>query len=381
MSEPELKNPLSKAEPRPDEDQVDATVLIPIFNEERHIAETIASLGSQRIAGTLEFLLIDGRSTDGTRRLIQELTADDPRFIVLDNLRRVTPHALNLGLRAARGRYIVRMDAHTHYPVDYISRGIARLEQGDVAWVSGPQMPYGVGDWSRRSALALNTWLGRGGAKFRVLSTHEVEVDTGFSGIWRRETLERYGGWDEDWPINQDSEMAARFRLAGDRIVCLPEMGARYIPRDSLPGMARQYWRYGIYRAKTSRRHAHTMRRSHVLAPGVAIASIGSVIAPRPLRKVARGGLVVYLLTIFGASARVAVRGDRRDAAFLPAVFATMHLSWGFGFLVGCARFGIPLRALTTIIRRKPSGETIGGDCPATTSDAAAGQAVNQPSH
>ena len=357
MSHAEFKSPTGPlASPSAKRERTVATVLVPILNERRYIADTIARMGRQRLDGILEFLLIDGCSTDGTRELIEELTVGDPRFRLLSNPRRATPDALNLGLREARGRYVVRMDAHTRYPDDYIARGIARLQQGDVAWVSGPQVPYGVGPWSRRIALALDTWLGRGGAKFRVVFPDEIDVDTGYCGVWRRETLLRYGGWDEGWPINQDSEMAARFRAAGDRIVCVPEMEADYIPRDSLKAFARQYWRYGVYRAKTSKRHRHSMRRSHVLAPVLALTVTVAAGSPRPLRRSARAAVVVYLLTSLGFSADVARREPLRDAMCLPAVFVTMHIAWGFGFLAGCARFGVPFPALASLAQPRPSG-------------------------
>ena len=167
---------------------------------------------------------------------------------------RNTPAGLNIGLANARGAYIARMDAHTLYPEDYLARGVARLRRGDADHVSGPQLAHGDGTWSRRVALALDTPLGRGGAQFRQASNGEIEVDSGFTGVWPRSMLEAHGGWDEDWPNDQDSELAARIRGGGGRIVCLPEMGAEYIPRDSLKALARQYWRYGVYRAKTSGR-------------------------------------------------------------------------------------------------------------------------------
>lgn len=329
---------------------VDASVLTPVLNEEAHIAQTIAGMRAQRFSGSIEFLLIDGRSTDGTRELIERLTAGDARFRLLDNPRRTTPCALNVGLRAARGEYVVRMDAHTRYPPNYVAGGIERLGRGDVAWVSGPQLAEGADRGSRQVALALSSWLGRGEARFRVAGGEEFDSDAGFCGIWRRQTVERFAGWNEAWPNDQDTEMAARFRAAGERIVCVPELVASYVPRNSLHGLARQYWTYGQYRAKTSRHHPHSLRRSHVLAPGLALALTGAVLAPRRLRRVARGGIGAYASAVTAASVTAAREAPARDAAALPAVFATMHIAWGLGFLAGSLRFGPPLRALAGLL-------------------------------
>ena len=102
-------------------------------------------------------------------------------------------------------------------------------------------------------------------------------------------------------------------------------MAARYVPRDTLSGLARQYFRYGYFRAKTARRHPHSLRRSHVLIPGMVVTAVASLLAPWPLRSLARLAIAVYVIAIAGESARIARRsaregGDARDAATLPAV-------------------------------------------------------------
>ena len=328
--------------------RVDVSVLTPVLNEEEHIREAVESMRSQRFEGELEFIFVDGQSADRSAELLRELADGDPRIRVLDNPSRRTPQGLNIGLDSARGEFVARMDAHTYYPPDYLQVGVDRLRRGQAEHVSGPQLAHGDGTWSRRVALALETRLGTGGAQFRHLSGEEIEVDSGFTGIWRRATLEAQGGWDEEWWNDQDSELAARIRQAGGRVLCLPEMGAHYVPRNSLRALARQYWRYGHYRAKTSGRHPETMRRSHVLAPGLVVALVAGAAGGRA----ARAGLAVYALALAGVSASAARDAEHPlDAASLPLVFACMHLSWGFGFLAGCLRWGPPLEALRQLAR------------------------------
>jgi glycosyltransferase involved in cell wall biosynthesis len=327
-------------------------VLVPVFNEEAHIREAVGKMQAQRFAGGLEFLFMDGRSEDATRTILEGLAREDPRIRVLDNPDRRLVSGLNRGLEAARGRFIVRMDAHSYYSPDYVARGVERLERGDVAWVSGPPTPKGIGRWSRRVALALESWLGTGGSqkwpsRLEASGLNEIELDTSvFGGIWRRETLTSYGGWNEDWPVNEDSELAARILRGGGRIVCLRALEAQYVPRDSLRGLAVQYARYGFYRLKTSRVHPESLRRSHLLAPIVVITTAAAILAPGPVRVVARVGIAVYALAVLSASVQVARRAGLRDAIGVPLVFVTMHVAWGAGFLAGCVRFGPPLRSL-----------------------------------
>jgi glycosyltransferase involved in cell wall biosynthesis len=325
------------------------SVITPTFDEEANIAETVECLQAQHLDEGVEFLFVDGRSEDGTRAVLERLAGDDPRIRVLDNPHRAIPFALNIGLGEARGEFVARMDAHTLYPPTYLARGVERLRRGDVDWVSGPQLPHGVDKWSRRVALALSTRLGIGGAAFRN-AQREIDVDAGYTGVWRRETLLRQGGWDERWPINEDGELAARILQDGGRIVCLPEMAARYVPRDSLGALARQYWRYGIYRAKTCGAHPESMRRSHLLPPALVLTLAIAGLAGGRTSRAVRAPIALYLVAL-GATAASRLPAAGRDALWLPAVLATMHLSWGCGFLAGAARFGPPLRAMARLAR------------------------------
>jgi GT2 family glycosyltransferase len=341
---------------------VDVSVLVPVFNEERHIRETVAAMQAQRFDGTIELLFANGRSDDRTREILMELAAGDPRIRVLDNPRRRTASGLNVCLREARGEFIARMDAHTFYGDRYLAAGVERLKRGDTEWVSGPAVPRPVGAISRAVALALSSWLGRGGSRKwndDLDGAEERDLDSGvFGGVWRRATVLEAGGWDERWPINQDSEMASRFLQRGARLVCVPEMAGYYVPRDTLPGLLSQYYRYGFFRARTFRRHPQSMRRSHLAPPSLALALIGAVVGPRPLRRASRVGLASYSLAVGATALSAAARAPgREDGALLLAVLPTMHFGWGFGTLAGVLRFGLPFAALRHVAGR-PDGST-----------------------
>jgi succinoglycan biosynthesis protein ExoA len=332
---------------------MDLSVLVPIRNEAAFIRDTFRAITAQQFDGSVEFLMIDGRSQDDTRAILDELAAQDERVAILDNPRGDLASALCAGLSAAKGEFVAKMDAHTYFPPSYLQAGVDRLRQGDVNWVSGPQIPRGVDLWSRRVALALGTRLGMGGsgkwsAAFEAGAGNEKELDTGvFSGVWRRSVLERLGGWDPGWPVNEDSELASRYLVAGERILCLRSMGAHYVPRGSLRGLARQYSRYGYYRAKTANRHPASMRPSHVAPPALMFVLSAGALGGRCSRRLAGLSLLGYAAAQTLTCLRVAQEsGEYRDAAMLPAVLTTMHLSFGAGYLAGCLRFGAPLEGL-----------------------------------
>jgi succinoglycan biosynthesis protein ExoA len=334
----------------------DVSVLIPVLNEAAHLRETVAAMQAQQLDGmSMELLFVDGASADDTKQILEELAREDPRIRVFDNPARTTAVALNIALANAGGRFIARMDAHSFFPPRYLALGVERLERGDgVEQVAGPMLPRGTGRWSRRVTLALATRLGMGGSRRWEAAAAagaeplEVELDTGvFAGVFRRQTVIELGGWDDGFPVNQDSELAARIIAAGGRIVSLSQMGSSYLPRDDLRGLWRQYSRYGFYRAKTASRHPGSLRASLLLPPALVLTALAALLGPRALRAPARVGVGLYASAVAAESARAARHAPVRVAAGMPVVFITLHASWGLGFLLGAARF----RGLGRVLR------------------------------
>ncbi len=321
--------------------RVGVSVLVPVRDEQARIEASVVAMLAQDTEHTVELLFVDGRSTDDTVEILRRLQATDPRIRILDNPERTTAHALNVGLRAARGRYVARMDAHTAYPPGYLRHGIDRLAAGDVAWVTGPQVPTGEGYWSRIVATALGGRLGRGAsdkwaADDADAPADEWELSTSvFTGVWRRDTLDELGGWDPAWAVNQDSEMAARVLARGGRIVCRREMGAAYVPRDGLRRLARQYWRYGAFRARTFVRHPSSCGPLRIAAAGLPV-TFAAAMLPGRSGRVGRRLTGTYLLAVATQVART--RPAPADALPLGAVLVTMHVSWGAGFLQSLVR-------------------------------------------
>ncbi|MDO9407231.1 glycosyltransferase [Patulibacter sp.] len=318
--------------------RVDVSIIVPVLDEVAHLEATVRAMLAQDFPGTLELLLIDGGSTDGSLRLLDAMAQQDPRVRVLHNPDRVVPHALNIGLRAARGRFVARMDAHTVYGSEYLRHGVARLERGDVDWVSGPPVPVGSGRWSRRVAAALGSGLGRGASdkwqsEDETDAPEEWELTTSvFAGVWRRDTLDALGGWDPDWTVNEDSEMASRLLADGGRLVCRSDMASRYSPRDSISGLARQYRSYGRFRARTFVRHPESAGPLRVATAALPLA-IASAALPGRVGRLGRLATLGYGALVAAQAVRTA--GVSRDAPGLAAVLATMHVTFASGFLEG----------------------------------------------
>lgn len=318
------------------------SVLVPVLDEERHLPEALAAMLAQELAeGEAEFIFADGGSTDGTRRLLEMAASRDRRIRLVDNPRRTTACGLNVALAQARGEYTARMDAHVAYPPDYLLLGVRRLQAGGVAWVSGPQIPVARDGLSGAVALALTSFAGTGGAPHRTMGEGETEIASGFTGVWETAVLRRHGGWDEAWPVNQDGELGARMRRAGERIVCIPSMAAEYIPRSSLKALARQYFRYGQFKTKTALKYPEVVRPGHLMPPLLVLTVAAALCGPRRLRSVARAGTIAYALGLLASGAHARRRAPVRRSAMVPVLLAVMHVAWGAGVLVALIRTAV----------------------------------------
>lgn len=319
------------------------SVIMPVLNEEAHLAEAVGRVLGQDYAGPLEVVLAVGPSRDRTHEVADALAAADPRVVVVDNPSGRTPAALNAALRAAAYDTIVRVDGHALIPGDYVRTGVETLERTGADNVGGIMWAEGVTDFEQAVARAMTTPLGVGGAAFHV-GGEEGEAPTVYLGCFRRSALERVGGYDEEFVRAQDWEMNHRIRETGGLVWFTPRMRVTYRPRPTVATLARQYFHYGRWRREVMRRHPETTRLPGVaryLAPPVAVLGVaggtaaglaGSLGGPRLLRLgwLAPAG---YAALILAGSVWNGRGMPPRAQLLLPVAYVTMHGSWGVGFL------------------------------------------------
>lgn len=322
---------------------IEVSVLIPARNEERHIAACLDSiLVNDFPQERLEVLVLDGMSEDRTREIVQRYTRRYSFIGWRENPDRSVPAALNLGLRTARGQIILRMDAHTVYARDYIRKCVEWLRASGAANVGGVQQA--VGDTLLTQAIALATChpFGIGNAYFRYGREPRC-VDTVYLGAWFKHKLEEVGGFNEQWLVNEDYELNCRLREVGGRILLSPNIRCEYHVRSSLLSLARQYFRYGMWRVKTVLAHPRALRWRQLVPVSFVLALVLSLLllwSGSPLGWVVPG---VYVLATGWATVALALRAGWGYTALLPIVFWVLHFSYALGFLAGIGRFGLSL--------------------------------------
>jgi len=311
-------------------------------NEEHYIARCLDSiLSNDYPRDRLEILVIDGMSTDRSREIVEDYIRCYPFICLLENPKRIQAAALNIGLQEAKGEIIIRMDAHTIYAPDYIRQCVELLETTEASNVGGVLRAEGTNYLSRVISVAVTTPFGIGNAYYRY-AEKEMWVDTLFPGAWRKSTLEALGGFNEEWVVNEDYELNYRLRKAGGKILLSPKIKCWYYVRPSLKALVHQYFRYGFWRAKTFVTYPDSLRWRQLAPPALVVAlfmSFGILSVNWML------GLIVpalYLAANLLASTWISFRRGWRYLPLLLVVFATIHLSWGIGFILGFFRWGIP---------------------------------------
>lgn len=317
------------------------SIIIPCYNEQNTIRVLLDAIFQQTYPSSeMEVIIVDGMSTDKTRQVIAEYQNEHPDLAIrmLDNHRRTIPSALNLGLDAARGQYVVRLDAHSVPEKDYVERCVMDLTAGLGDNVGGMWLirPGGEGWMAASIAAAAAHPLGVGDAYYRH-TPKTGPVDTVPFGAFRRDLIDKIGKFNEHLIANEDYEFNTRIRKSGGRIWMDAQIRSTYFARATLGGLARQYWRYGFYKFEMLRRYPETLRWRQALPPLFVLGVfLGMVMSP--FLSLARFALVIvlglYFLILGVGAIPAAIRlRDPRALVGVPLAIACMHFCWGAGFL------------------------------------------------
>ncbi|HEY9412955.1 MAG TPA: glycosyltransferase family 2 protein [Jiangellaceae bacterium] len=317
------------------------SVIMPVLDEERHLAEAVTGVLAQEYPGELELVLALGPSRDRTDEIARDLANHDSRIKLVSNPAGRTPAGLNAALAAARHDVLVRVDGHGVLSDDYIQRAVDTLESTGAANVGGVMLAEGQTDFEQAVARAYTSPLGIGGARFHV-GGEPGPADTVYLGVFRRDVLERLGGFDEHFVRAQDWELNYRIRAAGETVWFVPDLTVSYRPRPNLKALAKQFYRTGQWRREVVRRYPDTANPRYLAAPIVTVAVAIGTVAVLVAAFGGPGWLVAgaaapvgYALGVVAAGLAIGAKLPIPARAWLPPVLATMHLTWGAGFIVG----------------------------------------------
>ena len=330
------------------------SAIIPCRNETSWIAKCLESIvGNDYPKDRIEVLVVDGMSDDGTRAIVEDLVNRYPFIRLLENPKKTAPAALNIGIAAAQGEVIMRMDAHNEYPSHYISGLVHWLQKSGADNVGGMWITRPSEETCMAQAIALGCShpFGVGNARYRLGVKEPRLVDTVPFGCYRRDVFDRVGMFDEELVRNQDIEFNLRLRNAGGSILLVPEVASYYHARDTLRKLWHTHYQNGYFNMLVVRKmKGHITFRQAIPPLFVLLLLITALLAPfsKWMLTTFACVLLAYLVPLVVHSTIAAWRHGWRTGLSLAMVFLTLHFSNGFGSLKGALDFFIRRKRITT---------------------------------
>jgi succinoglycan biosynthesis protein ExoA len=342
--------------------------VMPVLNEADYVESAVASILAQDYPGPTEVVLALGPSTDGTDDIVARMQSADPRIRSVDNPVADIPVGLNRAIRSAVHPIIVRVDAHTELPTGYTARAVSTLLDKGAANVGGVMVAVGRPGLQAAVARAYNSRLGLGGGAYHgtgEAGASGTEAESAYLGVMRADALAEVGYFDESLRRGEDWELNHRLREAGHLVWLDPALRVNYWPRETWTALARQFWATGIWRGELVRR-LHRRNSLRFFAPPVLVLSAGVAVALAPAAIAGSTGPWLRMLTLGAAAAPAAyvvllgavaatAGGSAADRARYCLVLATMHVTWGAGFVVGAVRGGRDTVDTSRIATAQPS--------------------------
>jgi succinoglycan biosynthesis protein ExoA len=327
------------------------SVIMPVRDEERYLEEAVRHVLAQDYPGDIEVVLAVGPSRDATMEIAQRLAAGDSRVTVVANPSGLIPAANNAAIKACRFPIVARVDGHALIPPGYLKLAVRTLRETGADDVGGIMAAQGRTPFERAVAWAMTSPAGVGSSRFHT-GGKAGPADTVYLGVYRREALERVGGYDEAYERAEDWEMNHRIRQAGGLIWFEPQLRVTYRPRGSVRALAVQYFNYGRWRRAVCREHEGTVNLRYLAPPAAVVAMTAGLAAglaglasglagPRPTLAWLTLGFAVpaaYMAGVLAVTALAARDLPGHVLARLPAALATMHVAWGLGFLTSPRR-------------------------------------------
>ncbi len=320
------------------------SVIIPCRNEEKYISKTILSLLNQKgIEDDLEILVVDGMSDDKTREIISKIQNEYSNLRLIENKQKVTPVAMNLGIRAAKGMYIAIMGAHSEYEPDYLYHCIKNFEKNpEIGCTGGTIISEAETNFGKATAIAMSHPIGVGNAKHRY-PDYEGYAEGACFPVFKKSVFNKIGMYDENLVRNQDDELNLRLTKNGLKVFLSPKAKSTYYVRETPGKLFKQYFDYGYWRVAVLKKH-RMPASFRQLVPILFVLSILSLIIISPFIPVGPFLTsfilpIIYIVVLLFFTFRVIFKNGFRIGIYFPLSVIILHFSYAFGFIKGWWHF------------------------------------------
>lgn len=324
------------------------SIIIPCRNEEGYIAACLDSvLAFEFDHSQMEVLVVDGKSDDKTKQIVLEYAKVHPIVKFLENPEKTTPYGMNIGIKEASGDIIIRLDAHSAFPKDYISKLLYWSDKLNADNVGGVVETLPANDTLKAQAIAIamSSSFGVGNSYFRVGVDKPIEVDTVPFGCYKKDVFEKIGLYDEELTRNQDDELNARLIENGGSIWLIPDIKIAYHARPTFRDIYHMFYQYGYFKPLVNLKLSHPATVRQFVPPlfvlFLVLGAIGSLFSETI-------ALIYGLIVFFYGGINLAVSTfmalKRDKIKLIPYLFSTfviIHIRYGYGYLKGILDFVI----------------------------------------
>jgi len=311
-------------------------VMMPVRNEQQHLAAAVESVLSQSYGGTLEIVLAIGPSVDETEKVAKDLASKHSIIKLIPNPTGLTTAGLNLAIKASTSQVIVRVDAHSELGTNYLTRGVQILQESNSVLVGGIMNAQGKTPFQKAVAFGYGSRFGLGGGRYH-LGGSAGEAESAYLGIFDAKALREVGGYDEQIIRGEDWDLAQRLKSHGGKVWFSPELSVNYWPRSSIRALAWQFYSTGVWRGELTRK-APAKASIRYFVPPLALFVMVVLVILAAVRVIGEVALIIpvavyLLLIVFAAGTAKSLSVIDRLSVFI--ALPVMHLSWAVGFWMG----------------------------------------------
>lgn len=315
------------------------SVLLVTRNEKNYIRMSLMSLIEQTYPkDRFEIIISDGMSDDGTLDIIKELqtqyNSDVFHISIIPNEKYILAAGWNIGIKAAKGDYVVRIDAHAEAASDFIEKNVETMMTVDAVCVGGKLNSRSLDGDDNIVSKILSSPFGVGNSSFRVSDTAGY-ADTAVYGLYRKSIFEEVGYFDETMVRNQDIELHGRIKRAGYKFYFNPEIQSTYYTRNTLKKMLKQAYGNGKWNMILLKKGGSALSLRHLIPFVFVCYLLFSAIGGFFAHSVWILCIGVICLHLFLGLYFAARKTDRiGEVLEMPWLFMLLHLTYGFGYLV-----------------------------------------------
>ena len=248
------------------ENSILVSIIIPIYNEEKFITQLVKSILNQDYEhNNMELIFVDGNSNDNTIEFLKKsLKKSNIEYQILNNDKRITSISVNIGIKKAKNDIIIRLDAHSEYPKNYVSKCVYYLNKTGADNVGCLCIPLAKNKVGSAIADVVSSRFGVGNSQFRI-NGESGYVDTVPFGTFRKTLFERIGYFNEELIRSEDNEFNHRIIKNGGKVYMFNDIAINYYPRDTISKIMKMGFENGKWSIYTAYFIPGTMKIRHFI--------------------------------------------------------------------------------------------------------------------